>query len=145
MPDGIYQGKVIIKRWESCRLIAFKPIPTDSWTIGWGATGPGITEGLVWDQEQADADLDNRCARLASQLRPIIKWAVTDNQFGACLSLAYNIGYGAFSNSTLLKKLNAGDIAGAADQFLAWNKSAGQFLQGLLNRRKDERNLFLTP
>lgn len=145
MPDGIYAGKVIIKRWEQCRLVAFKPIPTDPWTIGWGATGTGIVEGLVWDQGQADADLDNRCARLASQLRPIIKWPVTGNQFGACLSLAYNIGISAFTNSTLLKKLNAGDIAGTADQFLVWNKSAGQFLQGLMNRRKDERNLFLAP
>lgn len=144
MTDGIYQGKVIIKRWESCRLHAFKPIPTDPWTIGWGATGPSITEGLMWDQAQADADLDNRCALLASQLRAVIKWPLSDNQFGACLSLAYNIGYGSFSNSTLLKKLNAGDIAGASEQFLVWNKSAGKFLQGLMNRRKDEQKLFNT-
>ena len=60
------------------------------------------------------------------------------------MSLTFNIGTIAFKNSTLLKKLNAGDRVGAADQFLVWNKAGGKVLQGLVNRRQAERAQFLS-
>lgn len=68
---------------------------------------------------------------------------LSQNQFDALVSLVYNIGETAFSNSTLLKKLNAKDYQGAADQFPRWNKGGGQVLKGLVRRRADERDLFL--
>jgi lysozyme len=74
---------------------------------------------------------------------------VTQSQFDAMLCLAYNIGYGAFAGSTLLKKVNGGDIAGAADEFLRWDKATNQKtgkkepLAGLTKRRTRERRLFL--
>lgn len=142
--NNTYQGLVIIKRWEQCKLRAYKPLPTDKWTIGWGATGPNIVEGTVWTQEQADADLANRIILLANQLALVIKVPVNDNQFGAMLSLTYNIGITAFTHSTLLKLLNQGDTQGASQQFLVWNKSGGKYVQGLMNRREDEQNLFNT-
>jgi lysozyme len=67
---------------------------------------------------------------------------VTDNQFGALVSLSYNIGLGNFADSTLRKKLNNKDYAGAADQFIRWNKSDGKVLRGLTIRRKREQDLF---
>ena len=67
---------------------------------------------------------------------------ITQNQFDAAVTLCYNIGAGAFSGSTLVKKLNAGDVNGAAEQFLVWNKGAGKVLPGLVRRREAERKLF---
>ena len=69
---------------------------------------------------------------------------LTQGQFDALVSFAYNVGSRALSTSTLLKKLNAGDIKGAADEFLRWNKSGGKVMPGLTNRRKAERALFLS-
>ncbi|HEJ8622398.1 TPA: lysozyme, partial [Klebsiella michiganensis] len=60
------------------------------------------------------------------------------------VSLAYNIGTRALSSSTLMKKLNSGDVKGAADEFLRWNKSGGKAMPGLTNRRKAEREVFLS-
>ena len=144
MANGVLVGLTLIKRWEQCRLNAFIPIPGDPPTIGWGATGPTIKMGDVWTQEEADSDLANRCAVLASQIHSGLTQSITDNQFGAMLSLAYNIGIGNFLSSTLLRKFNAEDVQGAADQFLVWKMAHGQVVQGLLNRREDERNVFLT-
>jgi lysozyme len=68
----------------------------------------------------------------------------SQNQYDALVSLAFNIGVGAFSRSTLLRLLNAGKHTEAADQFLRWNKAGGKELKGLTTRRKDERALYLS-
>lgn len=72
-----------------------------------------------------------------------MKVSINQNQFDALVSLTYNIGEQAFKDSTLLAKLNKGDIKGAAEQFPRWNKGGGQVLKGLVRRRADERELFL--
>jgi lysozyme len=69
---------------------------------------------------------------------------LNQNQFDALVSLAYNIGTNAFSKSTLVKKLNANDIRGAADQFDVWVNAGGKRMQGLVNRRAKEKALFLS-
>jgi lysozyme len=71
-----------------------------------------------------------------------IKIEVTQNQFDAMVSLAYNIGLGAFKNSTLLRQLNRGNFVGASQEFLRWNKSNGKPLLGLTRRREREKLLF---
>ncbi len=97
----------------------------------------------------ADALLQEDASRVARGIESMIEWPVTQNQFDAMLCLAYNIGNSAFAGSTLLKKLNSGDIAGAADEFLRWDKvtnpKTGQKepLAGLTKRRMAERKLFL--
>lgn len=83
-------------------------------------------------------------AKFEAGVEDLVKVAVSVNQFSALVSFAYNIGLNALSGSTLLKKLNAGDIIGAADQFLRWNKAGGKELKGLTDRRHAERDLFLT-
>lgn len=140
-----YQGIAIIKRWEKCILRAYKPIPTDPWTVGWGSTGPNIVEGTQWTQGQADADLQNKVAILSNQLSGLIKVPINDYQYGAIISLAYNIGITEFKASTLLRLLNQENYEGASMQFLVWNKSDGRYVQGLMNRREDEQHVFDTP
>jgi lysozyme len=136
---------ILIHKWEGCKLTAYPDPATggDPWTIGYGATGPNIHEGTVWTQAQADTDLTNRLTALISKMASYIHVPVTDNQLGAMASLAYNIGFTAWSQSTLLRELNSGDIQSAANQFLMWNRAAGKVMTGLENRRKDERATFL--
>ena len=78
----------------------------------------------------------------ADKIFPSIIVPVTQNQFDAMVSLAYNIGVGNFLKSTLLKKLNLKDYIGASNEFLKWNKSGGKELLGLTRRRKREQDLF---
>lgn len=72
-----------------------------------------------------------------------LKRKVTQDQFDALVSLAFNVGVGAVVGSTLMRKLNAGDTKGAADEFLKWDMAAGRHLPGLHTRRVAERKLFL--
>jgi len=135
----------LIHKWEGCKLTAYPDPATggDPWTVGWGATGPNIHQGTVWTQEQADADLNSRLTTLISKMASYIHMPITSNQLGAMASLAYNIGFAAWSQSTLLREFNSGDIQSAANQFLVWNRAAGKVMTGLENRRKDERATFL--
>jgi len=131
----------LIKRWEGCRLVAYK-CPAGVWTIGWGSIGAGIHEGVRWTQAQADERLARDVEAFQRQVAALIKGKATAAQLGAMTSLAYNIGITAFRNSTLLRLFNAGDIDGAAKQFGAWIRAGGKVLQGLANRRADERRTF---
>jgi lysozyme len=86
-------------------------------------------------------DLKKTCATVASA----VKKPINDNQFGALVSFTFNLGAGNFLKSTLLKKVNAGDFAGASLEFAKWNKAAGQVMAGLTKRRAAEAALFSKP
>lgn len=138
----------LIKKWEGFRAEAYL-CPANVWTIGYGTTaaaGVGISpkRGMKVTEAQASAYLAKTVDKFATQVRGMVKVPVNENQFGALVSLAYNIGPGAFVKSTLLRKLNDGDYPGAADQFRVWNKAGGKVLAGLTNRRKEERALFVS-
>lgn len=132
----------LVKKWEGCKLTAYL-CPARVWTIGYGATGSNIRQGTTWTAAQAEADLVARLRALGAKVDNRCHVALGANQKAALVSLAYNIGIGAFEKSTLLRMLNAGDFLGAADQFLRWNRAGGVVLQGLSNRRKEERQLFM--
>ncbi len=138
-------GRRIIKSCESLRLRAYR-CPAGKWTIGWGDTGPDVHPGLSITGEEAEARFDHR---LATEFEPgvvrLLDVPVTGNQFSALVSFAYNTGLPAFAGSTLLRKLNAGDFVGAANEFGRWTRSGGRVLPGLVARRAAERELFLTP
>ena len=136
-------GLALIREFEGCRLDAYL-CPAGIPTIGYGATGPDIRMGMVWTQEQADARLVEDLARFAAGVERLVQVDLTDNQFAALVSFAYNVGLGALAGSTLLRKLNADDFQGAADQFARWNKGGGRVLPGLVRRRAAERDLFLS-
>lgn len=143
-------GIELIKRFEGCSLTAYPDPGTGGtpWTIGYGWTGnvdgKPIRPGMKIDQATADRLLRTGIVSYDQAVSKMLKLSVTQNQYDALVSLAYNIGTRALSTSTLMKKLNAGDYGGAADEFLRWNKSGGKVMPGLSNRRGAERALFLS-
>lgn len=137
-------GIALIKRFEGCRLVAYKAVPTEQyWTIGYGHYGPDVDKNMTITQAQANAYLKKDLAKFEKAVSDYVKIALNQNQFDALVSFCYNCGAGALSGSTLLKKLNTKDYAGAAKEFLSWNKSSGKVLAGLITRRAAEMALFL--
>lgn len=134
------QGKDFIKSYEALRLAAYDD-GVGVWTIGWGHT-KGVKPGDTCTKEQSDAWFDEELETFENGVIALILQDVTQEQFDALCSLAYNIGLGAFSKSTLLRKLNAGDISGAAEQFDVWNRGGGKVMLGLVKRRAGERKIF---
>ena len=83
--------------------------------------------------------------KYAPAVRRAVKKFQTVNQYGACVSMAYNVGTAGFSRSTLCWLINQGQHAKATDEFLKWTRGGGRVLPGLVRRRKAERAMFLTP
>jgi len=137
----------LIKEFEGFEPKAYRD-PVGIWTIGYGTTemaGVGIDPqlGMTITQDDAERYLQLAVQKFAAKIEDMIDVPVTDNQFGALVSLAYNIGPTALAKSTVMKRLNAGDYQGAADAFAMWNKAGGKVLAGLTRRRAAERALFL--
>lgn len=138
-----------IKKSEGLRLKAYPDPATggEPWTIGYGHTSmagpPAVKRGMVITNQEAEAILRADVEKFAAKVAAVITVPVTENQFGAVVSFAFNVGIGNLRASTLLKKLNAKDYAGAANEFLKWTKAAGKVLPGLVTRRQEERALFL--
>lgn len=138
------EGQRVLKYFEQCKLTAYWDKTGKVWTIGWGHTGPDVHEGLVITQAQADQLLQMRLSReFTPGVLAVMKRSMRQYELDAMIDLAYNIGVPAFQDSTLVGKFNAGDIGGAADEFLRWNKSGGEVLLGLRRRRAADRTLFL--
>lgn len=132
----------IIKKHEGLRLEAYMPTPNDVWTIGYGHTHT-TEKGMKITAGQAESLLRKDILWVEKAVNKLVVVPLTQNQFDALSSLVFNIGEGAFSTSTLLRLLNAGDYEGAANQFPRWNKQKGRVLNGLTRRRQEERQLFL--
>jgi lysozyme len=98
--------------------------------------------GLAWTAAQADAALVRDLRRFEQAVHGAVKLPLTQGQFDAMVSLAFNIGADAFARSTLVKKFNAGDVEGAGRQFIVWNKVGGKTSEGLLMRRAAELWMF---
>lgn len=137
-----------VKRWEGMKLSAY-PDPGsrdgNPWTIGYGHTSDGhmkVQRGLTITPKQAEDALEYDLNETAAAVEAAVKVELSDNQFGALVSLAFNIGIGAFRKSTLLKKLNAGDYASVPAQMARWNKNDGKVMDGLINRRAAEAGLW---
>lgn len=139
-------GIDLISSFEGIRLNAYDD-GVGVWTIGIGATvypnGVKVKKGDKCTLEQAKEYFAHDLKRFEKTVNDLVIVSLTQNQFDALVSLTYNIGSTAFKNSTLLKKLNAKDFTGAADQFLVWNKGGGKVMKGLVRRREAERALFL--
>ncbi|MBB3396889.1 lysozyme [Rhizobium sp. BK060] len=144
-------GRAAIKRREGERLTAYRD-SVNVLTIGVGHTTaagpPTVTAGMKITAQQSDEILARDLADVENDLTAAVKVPINQNQFDALASLHFNIGPGSFRSSTLLRKLNAKDYAGAADQFLVWNKGTidGKkvAIDGLTIRRKEERAQFLS-
>ena len=139
-------GFAIIREFEGFRSQAY--LDTGGvWTIGYGTikypNGVRVKKGDTCTQGQAELWLKNDCLWVDACLDKYIKVKVSQNQFDALASFVYNIGETAFAKSTMLKALNAGNFAGAANQFDRWVYDNGKLIKGLVNRREKERALFL--
>ncbi|TOY98077.1 muraminidase [Escherichia coli] len=141
------KGIALIKEFEGCKLTAYQD-SVGVWTIGYGWTQPvdgkPIRAGMTIKQETAERLLKTGLVSYESDVSRLVKVSLTQGKFDALVSFTYNLGARSLSTSTLLRKLNAGDYAGAADEFLRWNKAGGKVLNGLTRRREAERALFLS-
>ncbi len=131
-----------IRQHEGCKLTAYADTG-GVFTCGWGATGPDIHPGTTWTQAQADARLEQDVERFERAVDELVKVPITDNQRAALTSFAFNLGAHALAGSTLLRKLNAGDMVGAAAEFQKWDRAGGKEVPGLLKRRQEESAIFL--
>ena len=132
----------IIKRNEGCVLHTYL-CPAGVPTIGYGHTGPDVKPGMEINQAFADALLVRDIQAFEDGVRAAVA-PCTENQIGAMVSLAYNIGLTAFRRSTVLRKHNSQSFREAADAFLMWNQAAGREMTGLTRRRHEERALYLS-
>lgn len=99
--------------------------------------------GQTMTEQEATDLLKFRVQAVEAVIGKVVTATLTQNQFDALVDFVYNVGPGHFETSTLLRKLNAGDMAGAADQFTRWDIAGGKVNEGLLARRKRERAMFL--
>lgn len=143
----------LIKRWEGFRAKAYR-CSANVWTIGYGTTanaGVGINPkpGMVITETEAEYYLEKAVNKFADDIRPAITADINENEFGAFVSLAYNIGPGKFKGSSALRHFNAGDKKRSCANIALWNKARvnGKLvvLKGLVRRRKDEQALFRKP
>lgn len=137
--------KELIKRFEGRRLKAYR-CSAGVLTIGYGHTSmagsPQVTPGMTITAGDADAIFDRDIERFAARVEALIKVPVSENQFGAMVSLAFNIGVGAFAKSSVLRFTNKKQFNNAADAFALWNKAGGKVLPGLTKRRAAEAALY---
>ncbi|RYM73242.1 lysozyme [Serratia liquefaciens] len=141
------KGIELIKRFEGLELKAYQD-SVGVWTIGYGWTQPvdgkKIGPGMVIDQATADRLLKCGVVQYEQGVDQLVKVRITQGQFDALVSFAYNLGLRSLSTSTLLKKLNANDKQGAANEFGKWVNAGGVKLNGLVKRRAAEREIFLS-
>lgn len=134
------RGVKLIQQFESCKLKAYR-CQANVPTIGWGTT-KGVKMGMTVTQQQADQLFLQDLAQFESAVNKLVKVPLRQNQYDALIAFVYNIGITAFSNSTLLRKLNSKEYAGASSEFMRWTKANGKKSNGLKNRRKIEQSLF---
>lgn len=135
-------GIDLIKRWEGCRTSAYL-CPKGVWTIGFGHTGTA-KPGMCISYERAEELLKLDLQRFEKAVTETVKVKITQPQFDALVSLAYNIGTNAFAHSTLINLLNQEKYALAAEQFQRWNKAGNKPLKGLTDRRNEEYKMFMS-
>ena len=135
-------GKSIVRKFEGCELKAYL-CPAGIPTIGYGHTH-NVKLGDTCTQQQADEWLEDDFFYATSDVKAVVKVPLTDNQLDALASFVFNLGVRKLIRSTLLKKLNAKDYTGAANEFDKWVFAAGKKLNGLIARRAAEKALFLS-
>ncbi len=137
----------LIKESEGCVLTAYQDV-TGVWTIGYGFTSSviagGVHQGMTITQDQADQLLTEVVQPFAAHINQVVEVELTQNQFDALVDYTYNLGTANLDESTLLKDVNEGDFAQAAQQFPLWVLAGGTVQPGLVTRRQREQTLFET-
>lgn len=138
-------GIQLIAKFEGLRLQRYRDA-VGLWTIGYGhlIQAAEIQTLQTITIEEARVLLCRDLAQAEQAVNNLVTRDINQNQFDALVSFTFNLGINNLKKSTLLRKLNDGDINGAASEFLRWNKAGGKVLTGLMNRRSTEMELFLT-
>ena len=134
-------GIILISWFEGYSPTATQPLPGDKWTVGFGHTD-AVAPGSSTTLEQAFRLLKSDVTRAERVVREVVKRPLDQNQFDALTSLVFNIGSAAFAKSTLLKRLNAGDLDGVAKEWMRWKYFNGKVVPGLERRRELELAVF---
>ena len=140
--------RAMIKRHEGVRLRPYQ-CPAGLWTVGVGhLIGDGKSLPDEWNktftQEEVDAILAADLVRFERGVLRLCPAALTQGQFDALVSFAFNVGLGSLQRSTLRMKTNRGEKESASKEFMKWTKAGGKVLPGLVKRRKDETALYLS-
>jgi lysozyme len=133
-------GVQLTERFEGVRLVAYRD-SVGVLTIGYGHTF-GVTEGMTCTEDQAAAWLFNDTQVAQADVNKYVTVTLTQGEFDALVDFAFNLGRGNLNNSTLLKDINAGNFAAAADEFVKWDRAGGVVVAGLLRRRLAEQQEF---
>lgn len=129
----------LVRRFEGLRLRAYY-CPAGVLTCGYGSTGPDIKADTVWTEEEAEARMRLDAARFESAARKLCP-ALDGDALAAVADFAYNLGCTRLKGSTLRRKINAGDMAGARAELAKWVRGGGRVLPGLVARRAAEAAL----
>lgn len=138
------RGRSLIQKFTGLRLKSFQDA-AGVWTVGFGHTGADVTAETVVSQQQADDQLIKDLDVVCNGVNAMVTVKLSQNQFDALVSFAYEQGLHTLKTSTLIRLLNAGSYSAAADQFPRHTRSGGKELPMLLTRRNAERELFLAP
>ncbi|RTP94512.1 lysozyme [Enterobacter sp. WCHEn045836] len=125
---------------EGRRYYAYQDV-VGVWTVCDGHTGADVRRGHRYTDKECDALLESDLRKVANAIDPLIKVNIPKPTQAALYFFTYNVGTGAFSRSTLLKKLNAGDIPGACNELQRWTYAGGKQWKGLITRREIEREV----
>ncbi len=136
------KGIALIKRWEGFRDKAYL-CPGNVWTIGYGHT-KNVYQGMCISKEQAEQLLREDLKHFEASVSQLVTVKLNQAQFDALVSFTFNVGVYAFKKSTLRKLVNQGDFLEAANQFDRWVYANRKKLPGLVKRRADEKQLFLS-
>ena len=133
------KGLKLIKKFEGCRLTAYKALPTEKYyTIGYGHCGSDVKKGQTITQEDADTLLAKDVKKFEYRVNAYEKYNWTQHEFDALVSFAYNIG-----NIDGLTNYGQRSKEMIAEKMLLYVKSGGQTVNGLVKRRQAEKLLFL--
>ncbi len=134
------QGYSLTEQFEGLSLKAYQD-SAGVWTNGYGNTH-NVVPGSTITLAQANTDLMSNITGAEYVVNTVVTVPLTQNQFDALVDFVFNLGSGNFQSSTLLRKINAGDMAGAAAEFPKWNHAGGVVVNGLTRRRLAEQALF---
>lgn len=136
------KGIKLIKFYEGFKQSSYR-CPAGKWTIGFGST-KGVKRGMGISEAHATTWLIRDANEAADAIARLVTVKLTQDQVDALISFIYNLGIGAFTESTLLKKLNEGDYAAVPNELNRWIYSGDNVLPGLVYRRKAEGILWST-
>lgn len=129
----------LLKKFEGCKLKAYR-CPAGVCTIGYGHTSaagaPEVRDGMIITQADAEDILKRDIVKYEIAVMDLVKVKLTQNQFDVLVDFAYNAGVGNLKSSTMLKKINSGDLDAVPAELMKWTKGGGKVLPGLVRRRQ---------